>query len=623
MEGFLRNVPLFADLPKADLARLAESVEEIKLERGQVLFEQGDAGKRAYVIREGELEILKEAEGREVLLAVRKPGEVIGEMSLLHEAPRSATVRAKGPARLFAIRFDDFEKLLDNSPSAARAMLHTITARLKSTEKMLRQSEKIAQLGTLTAGVAHELNNPAAAVQRGAEHVKTALSEFQEANQSLAALDLSPAQREQIRELGAEVRERSKKPSHMDALTRGDREAEMEEFLEGAGIERAWELAPAFVNVGLAADEMGSLAETFSAGQFERVAQWVSATYAVYNLLEEVEQGAKQISQIVKALKTYAYLDQAPVQLIDVHEGLDNTLILLRSKLKKGITVKRAYDEGIPRIEAYGSELNQVWTNLLDNAIDALEGEGEIEIRTRRQGSWVVVEIEDNGPGIPEEIQGRIFDPFFTTKGPGKGTGLGLDISYNIIVQRHHGDIRLTSRPGRTCFEVWLPVDLKAVESGKVAVPGMEPMGDEEKLGVLRTAHTIAVVGISTREDRPAHYVPAYLQAHGYHIIPIHPSAGTVLGEEAVPSLEQVKDPVDVVLLFKRSQDVPPYIDQAIAIGADVIWMQEGIVNEGAAAKARQAGLTVIMDSCMRIEHQRLIASASRETPPMAGTSQD
>jgi signal transduction histidine kinase/predicted CoA-binding protein len=623
MEKFLRNVPLFADLPKDDLARLAESVEDIRLDGGQVLFEQGDAGKRAYVIREGELEILKEAEGREVLLAVRKPGEVIGEMSLLHEAPRSATVRAKGPARLFAIRFDDFENLLDTSPSAARAMLHTITARLKSTEKMLRQSEKIAQLGTLTAGVAHELNNPAAAVQRGAEQVKTALSEFQEANRDLAALDLSPAQLAQVQELGAEVRERAKKLSHMDALTRSDRETEMEEFLEGAGIERAWDLAPSFVSMGFEADEMAPLAETFSPGQFERIAHWVSATYAVYNLLEEVEQGAKQISQIVKALKTYAYLDQAPVQLIDVHEGLDNTLILLRSKLKKGITVKRSYSEDIPRIEAYGSELNQVWTNLLDNAIDALEGEGEIQIRTRKQGAWVVVEIEDNGPGIPEEIQGRIFDPFFTTKGPGKGTGLGLDISYNIVVQRHHGDVRLTSRPGRTCFEVWLPVDLKAVESGEVAVPGMEPMGDEEKLQVLRTAHTIAVVGISTREDRPAHYVPAYLQAHGYHIIPIHSSAPTVLGEEAVPSLEEVKEPVDVVLLFKRSQDVPPYVDQAIAIGAEVVWMQEGIVNEGAAAKARQAGLMVIMDSCMRIEHQRLIANATQETRPVVGASQD
>lgn len=623
MDGFLRNVPLFSDLPQDDLARLSESVEQIALGAGDVLFEQGDAGNRAYVIREGELEILKLAEGREVLLAVRKAGEVIGEMSLLHEAPRSATVRAKGPARLIAIRFDDFEKLLDNSPSAARAMLHTITARLKSTEKMLRQSEKIAQLGTLTAGVAHELNNPAAAVQRGAEQVKVALSDFQEANQGLAALELTPEQLERVEALDSEVRERAKKPSRLDALTRSDRESEMEEILEGAGIERAWVMAPAFVDLGFVAAELTSLSNGFSAPQFNSVAHWISATYGVYNLLEEVEQGAKQISQIVKALKTYAYLDQAPVQLIDVHEGLDNTLILLRSKLKKGITVQRDYAEDLPRIQAYGSELNQVWTNLLDNAIDALEGQGEISIRTRRQGNWVVVEIEDNGPGIPEEIQGRIFDPFFTTKGPGKGTGLGLDISYNIVVQRHHGDVRLTSRPGRTCFEVWLPMDLEAVASGEIAVPGMQSMGDEEKLQVLRTAHTIAVVGISTREDRPAHYVPAYLQDHGYRIIPIHAHAEVVLGERPVPSLTEVGEPVDVVLVFKRAHDVPPYVDQAIEIGAKVVWMQEGIVNESAAAKAREAGLMVIMDSCMRMDHQRLVANAAPVVSPATETPQD
>lgn len=614
MERFLRNVPLFADLPEEDLGRLSQSVEQISLHEGEVLFEQGDAGNRAYVIREGEIDILKEAEGREVLLAVRKRGEVIGEMSLLHEAPRSATARAKGDAELVAIRFHDFENLLDTSPSATRAMLHTITSRFKSTEKMLRQSEKMAQLGTLTAGVAHELNNPSSAVQRGAEQVKLALSEFQAANQELAGLELSDAQLGRIQELGEDLKARAKQPPDLDALTRSDREAEMEEFLEGIGIEDTWELAPSFINLGFESDELAGLAAEFSAAEFNRIAKWMGATYGIYNLLEEVEQGAKQISQIVKALKTYAFLDQAPVQLIDVHEGLDNTLILLRSKLKEGVTVERDYADDLPRIQAYGSELNQVWTNLLDNAVDALEGEGEVRIRTRQQGDWVVVEIEDNGPGIPAEIQGRIFDPFFTTKGPGKGTGLGLDISYNIVVQRHHGDIRFTSRPGRTCFEVWLPVDLEAVESGETAVPGFHRMEDEDKLRILQNARTIAVVGISTREDRPANYVPAYLKQQGFEIIPIHEGVETVLGAETVPSLLEVARPVDVVLIFKRGEDVPPYVEQAIEIGADVIWMQEGIVNEAAAAKAREAGLEVIMDACMRTDHQHLVAHTSPGT---------
>ena len=181
-----------------------------------------------------------------------------------------------------------------------------------------------------------------------------------------------------------------------------------------------------------------------------------------HNLLTEIGIGAGRISQIVNALKSYSYLDQAPVQGVDVHEGLNNTLLILSNKLKTGINVKREYASDLPKIQAYGSELNQVWTSILDNAADALEGRGDITIRTRRDNECVVVEIEDNGPGIPEEIQHKIFDSFFTTKPPGKGTGLGLNISYNIVVQHHRGDIKVFSHPGKTCFQVWLPVDFEA-----------------------------------------------------------------------------------------------------------------------------------------------------------------
>jgi len=173
--------------------------------------------------------------------------------------------------------------------------------------------------------------------------------------------------------------------------------------------------------------------------------------------LEEIRQGANRISEIVKALKAYSYMDQAPVQSVDIHEGLDNTLVVLRSKLKPGITVHRQYAPDLPKIQAYGSELNQVWTNLIDNAIDAMNGEGEITLRTHLDGQWVVVEVIDNGPGIPQEIQGKLFDPFFTTKPPGKGTGLGLNITHNIVVEKHHGRINIHSHPGQTTFEVSLP----------------------------------------------------------------------------------------------------------------------------------------------------------------------
>jgi signal transduction histidine kinase len=186
--------------------------------------------------------------------------------------------------------------------------------------------------------------------------------------------------------------------------------------------------------------------------------QWLGAISTVYSLVVEISQGAGRISDIVKALKSYSYLDQAPIQEVDIHEGLDNTLIILRSKTKEGIHIVREYASDLPRISAYGSELNQVWTNLIDNAIDAMGGDGQITIRTRRADNDVVVGIEDEGPGIPQEIQPKIFDPFFTTKGPGRGTGLGLNITYNIIVEKHRGAINVDSRPGRTVFQIRLPI---------------------------------------------------------------------------------------------------------------------------------------------------------------------
>jgi signal transduction histidine kinase len=209
---------------------------------------------------------------------------------------------------------------------------------------------------------------------------------------------------------------------------------------------------------------MERLVAGFSPAQFTAVIDWLNYTYIIYSLLEEIGQGAGRIAELVKALKDYTYLDQAPIQAVDIHEGLDSTLVILRSKLAD-VTVRRDYDSDLPRVQARGSELNQVWTNLVDNAIDATKGEGMITLRTRSDDEWVIVEIEDNGPGIPEEALPNLFDPFFTTKAPGKGTGLGLNISHNIVVQKHQGRIDVNSEPGRTCFEVRIPLDCSPSES--------------------------------------------------------------------------------------------------------------------------------------------------------------
>ena len=461
---FLRKVPLFADLSDADLKRLCEMVEEETLPAGKLLFDEGAPGDRAYVIKEGELEIVKTSGGREVLLAVRRSGEVIGEMALLEDAPRMASVRARTDTRLVSIRQDQLDDLLNTSPSAARALLNTVLARWRSTEAMLRQSEKMAQLGTLTAGVAHELNNPAAAVERGAKQLRQALTHFENAQASLHALSLTPLQQTAIQEAAEVTQSGASLLPEFDAIARSDREYELEQWLEDRGIPDAWELAPTLVDLGYQIDDVETLASQLAAEQLPAVIRWLSATYSVYSLLAEIGQGAQRISAIVKSLKAYSYLDQAPVQSINIHEGLDNTLIILRSKLKSGITVRREYAPDLPKIQAYGSELNQVWTNILDNAADALEGQEapEIVIRTYQKDEWVVVEIQDNGPGIPPEVLPRIFDPFFTTKPPGKGTGLGLEISYNIVLNKHRGDIKVYSQPGQTCFQVALPVNFEA-----------------------------------------------------------------------------------------------------------------------------------------------------------------
>jgi len=326
-------------------------------------------------------------------------------------------------------------------------------------EVMLRQSEKLATLGKLSAGMAHELNNPAAATQRGAEQVRKAFFRLQQSHFKIGELGLSSAQLSALLELDQLAQERAKEPVDLDSLDRSDTEYEIETWLEERVVENAWESAPTLVNLGLNTDKLAALTDEFTIDQLPAVIASVSSTYTIYNLLEEMSQGAERISEIVNALKSYTYLDQAPIQSVDVRQGLDNTLVMFRSKLKTGIVVHREYAPDLPQIQAYGSELNQVWTNIIDNAIGALGGQGDIYLRTRQEEPWVIVEIEDTGPGIPEDVQSKIFDPFFTTKPPGEGTGLGLNISHNIIVHKHNGKIEISSQPGKTCFQIKLPIN--------------------------------------------------------------------------------------------------------------------------------------------------------------------
>jgi signal transduction histidine kinase len=480
MENFLRQVPLFSELTDEDLASFCSGITRLQLPAGAVLFNEGEMGGQAYVIQEGEIEIFKKSDGRSVLLAVRKRGEIIGEMSLLEASPRYASGRARVDSELLVVDHSTLDILIGTRPAAARTMLHTFSSRLRSMDLIIQQSVKMAQLGMLTAGIAHELNNPAAATRRGADQLQAALEELQTALVDLARFNVSEAQQAQLDELSRLARQNALRVSALDPLTRSDRTTEWEIWLESRGVEDAWEFAPILVDLDASETLQEILAELADGIQsaeaqpapaevLQTLLRWLGSASTVHSLLAEIQRGASRMSEIVGSLKSYSYLDQGEVQIIDVAEGLDNTLIMLRGQLKEGVAVHKDYAR-LPKIQAYGSELNQVWTNLLVNAIEAMNYRGDIFIRTRYSDPWVMVEIEDNGPGIPEEVRSKIFSPFFTTKPVGKGTGLGLHTSYNII-QKHGGDIRLTSEPGKTIFTITLPVDQSSAESSLIPPP--------------------------------------------------------------------------------------------------------------------------------------------------------
>lgn len=456
MKELLRAVPLFADLEESDLDALARDVTTAQLDRGQVLFREGDDGDSAYVINAGELEIVKVDGDRETLLAARGPGEVIGEMALLNAAPRMATARASQESEVLAIPKASLDDLLQRSATASHGLFRVLLDRWAQTEAMLRQSERMAQLGTLTAGLAHELNNPAAAVVSSSQQLGRAVSDYQKALTSLAAADHTP---EQAAEISAVLDKAGSSPMELSALDRSDREAELEDRLGELGVAEPWAVASDLASAGFVTEDLDRAAAVLDPERDAAVWSAAQAAQRIASFLHIVEEGSSRLSAIVGALKSYSYLDQAAVQEVDVRTGLDDTLLILRSKLSD-IDVVKEYSD-VPLISAYAAELNQVWTNLIDNAADAIhetrQDGGRIVLRVTASETDVAVEVEDNGGGIPEEARPRVFDSFFTTKPPGAGTGLGLDITYNLVVHKHRGAITVHPIDGGTIFRVVLP----------------------------------------------------------------------------------------------------------------------------------------------------------------------
>ena len=461
----LRRIPLFDGLSDDALEGVLESGIEKVVVAGEVNGREGEPVEHLYIILEGELRITKEVSGGEVVINTYTPGAFFAEVPLLAGTPFLATGRALTDCRLFLIPNDYFRRMLTEHPSFSNRILETMAERVQILQSVAGQRERLTSLGTLAAGLAHELNNPAAAVRSSAEGLRESLDELRSAGIRLARAaasgELTPPTLDALEHaIDGAMRPVGAPDTPHGGLEASELEEDLASWLTDRGVREGWDLAPTLVAAGLDASTIESVFGSVPQGLWADALRYLGAMVDSAGLLDEVEGSALRISGIVSTMEGYSYMDRAPVQDVDVNGGLNDTLSVLGHKLD-GIEVVRDFDPRLPRVTAYGGELNQVWTNLLGNAIDAVsssEGSGRIRLRTGCERDRVLVEVTDDGPGIPMQDHARIFEPFFSTKDVGEGTGLGLDVSYRIVVGRHGGDIHVVSKPGETRFEVRLPV---------------------------------------------------------------------------------------------------------------------------------------------------------------------
>jgi signal transduction histidine kinase len=460
----LRQVSLFRGLTDEELREVLVEGSEEFIEAGEVGGREGEPVDHLYVILEGEFRWSKKVDGGEVVMNTYGSGEFFAEVPLLLGKPFLATWRALADSRVFALPNETFRRMLTIHPSFSNTVLEMLAQRIQVLYSVSQQRERLSSLGTLAAGLAHELNNPSSASRRAAGRLRDSLENRRSLGMRLtwaaARGEIRPAQVDALERIVNEALGHDNAPA-LNSLERSDLEEEVARWLEDRDVEEAWDLSPTLVGAGLGIGDLNLVEAAVPPGTLADALGYLEAVLESARLVDEIDASSLRISNLVATMEGYSYMDRAPTQEVDVNEGLDNTLAILRYRLA-GIEVERDYEESLPRITAHGGELNQVWTNLIDNAVDAVaDGDmtGRISLRTSQERDRLLVEISDNGPGIPEEIQDRIFEPFFTTKDVGKGAGFGLDVSYRIVVGRHGGDIRIVSKPGDTRFQVRLPME--------------------------------------------------------------------------------------------------------------------------------------------------------------------
>ena len=455
----LRRVSLFADLAEAEIGWLAENAEEIHLADGEVTSREGEPAERMSIVLAGELMGRREKGGEAARIFIARAGEVTGLLPFSRMRVWPSTVRAVGPTRLAAIPAARFTEMLAAIPVLEPRLIGVMTDRARETTRVEQQNEKLLALGKLSAGLAHELNNPASALGRSIAELRERIAALPSLTSALIRQGVEPAQMETLCRLHATSEESADRAR--DPLAQADRESAVSDWLEERQVREAWRLAPTFVAAGMTAGDLASFAAGIPAAVLPAALAWVESGIALHLVLGEMETATRRISGLVGAVKEYSHMDRELTEktATDLHRSLDSTLTMLGHKAKvKQVQVRRDYDPQLPAVHAFAGELNQVWTNLLDNAFDAVAIGGSVSVCTRRVDGQAEVVIADDGPGIPAGLRTRIWEPFFTTKPPGEGSGLGLDIARRIVVGRHGGELRLESRPGDTRFLVTLPI---------------------------------------------------------------------------------------------------------------------------------------------------------------------